>query len=241
MNDRGSSNTPAPEALNGQMPEDRSWVQPSAPSPRGLEVSRKRKLLPKAIVSFSGSRDQYQLAWAMQEAGLLERLVTDLYFRNDTSLGSKVCKWFPKLMARHSPGVPGCRVTTPLQVMADSLLMKTGLASRQRQVRLDRSLGRRARALAWRLEAPVFSYSYYAASAFQPGPRRPALSTFRLYVANPIGPTAGLSPAALPRALWRNAAFLGAESTSCHTVLLRATSLAGSMLLEPRTRSGSFG
>src|SRR3974390_1854613 len=125
---------------------------------RTREGCRIENPLPKAALRFSGSRDRYQLPWAMQEVGLLERLVTDLYWPNETPLGRRVGKWFPKVMARHSPGLPAVRVTTPLRVMAESVLMRTALASRRRQVRLDRSLGHHARMLAWRLQAAVFSY-----------------------------------------------------------------------------------
>jgi len=127
-------------------------------------------------VSFAGSRDHYQLAGALQGAGLLEKLVTDLYWDPEvTPFRAKLTKRFPKLMARHCPGIPGRRVMTPMRAMADGLLMRTALATKERQIRLDRFLGHAARDLAWRSQSALFSYSYYAASAFEPGACRPQM------------------------------------------------------------------
>jgi len=139
-------------------------------------LERPLKLLPKAVVCFSGSRDHYQVALAFEEAGLLEKLVTDLYWNPAKKTWSdRIVRHFPKLSARHTPGLCHRQVVTPTGVMVDSLLMKTLFASRSRQINLDRALGRRARHQSWKSQAALFSYSYYAAEAFAEGEQRPSL------------------------------------------------------------------
>jgi len=129
---------------------------------------------PRAVVCFSGARDNYQTARALAEAGLLEKLVTDIYADpRHIPLGAVLGKRFPKLLARHSPGIPSRNVFTPTSAAIRSLLMKTKFASRTTQIRLDASLGRRARCEAWKTGAALLSYSYYASEAFAPGEMRP--------------------------------------------------------------------
>jgi len=140
------------------------------PLPRPEELEE----VPRAIVCFSGARDNYQTAWALAEAGLLEKLVTDLYV-DPGWLPSKLTRKFPKLNARRCPGVSSSRVVTPAGVILQSLLMRTRFASAVRQIHLDCQLGQRARREAWRTGCPLFSYSYYAAAAFAPGQIRPAM------------------------------------------------------------------
>jgi glycosyltransferase involved in cell wall biosynthesis len=130
--------------------------------------------MPKAVVCFSGSRDCYQLALALEEAGLLEKLVTDFYWEpRQVPFGESIAARFPKLIARYAPGLRRSQVMTPPGATFDSLLMRTAFASENRQIRLDCALGRRARDVAWQSQAAVFSYSYYAAAAFAPGTRQP--------------------------------------------------------------------
>src|SRR6202000_638553 len=76
-------------------------------------------------------------------------------------------------LVRHSPGVSPEQVVTPMQAAVSSLIMKTRLGSEARAISLAQPLGRRARQEAWRATAALFSYSYYAAEAFAPGPMRP--------------------------------------------------------------------
>jgi len=132
--------------------------------------------VPRAVVCFSGARDNYQTAHALAEAGLLESLVTDLYMDpRRVPFGTLLGRKFPKLLVRHSPGIAPGRVITPAPAAIRSLLMKTRFGSRAVQIRLDQELGRRARREAWKTEAALLSYSYYAAAAFAPGTMRPDL------------------------------------------------------------------
>lgn len=138
-------------------------------------LARTCSSLPKTVVCFSGSRDHYQLAWALAEAGLLEKLVTDIYLEpGRIPFQRHIGKRYPKLWARHSPGLLPHQVITPPGAMVGSLLMRTVFASRARQIRLDSALGRRARRESWKSKTALFSYSYYASEAFAPGERRPA-------------------------------------------------------------------
>lgn len=130
--------------------------------------------LPKVVVCHRGSRDYYQIAAAFAEAGLLEKLVTDIYLAPDSVPFSKpLSRRFPKLFARHHPGLPSSSVITPPSFILDSLLTRTLLDSPERDIRLDRAIGRRARLESQRRHAALFSYSYYAAEAFAEGEERP--------------------------------------------------------------------
>ena len=149
---------------------------PLRTSKNQFKLERAPEQLPKAVVGFSGSRDHYQVALALQEAGLLEKLVTDLYWEpSQTPWGGHLARRYPKLLARQAHGLPQNQVITPPGVMVDSLLMKTGLASRSRQIRLDRAIGQRARRESWKSQSALFSYSYYASAAFAKGEQRPPL------------------------------------------------------------------
>jgi glycosyltransferase involved in cell wall biosynthesis len=132
--------------------------------------------LPKAVVCHSGSRDYYEASTALQHAGLLEALVTDIYLSPESLPFSKgLYRRFPKFFARSHPGLPSSQVITPLGCMMDSILRRTPLDSRTRQIRLDRAIGRRGRLEAMRRQSVLFSYSYYAAEAFAEGAGRPPL------------------------------------------------------------------
>ena len=132
--------------------------------------------LPKAVVCHRGSRDYYEASVALQQAGLLETLVTDLYLSPENLPFSKALyRRHPKIFARSHPGLPSSRVITPPDCMLDSILTRTPLDSRARQIRLDRAIGRRGRLEAMRRQSALFSYSYYAAEAFAEGQGRPPL------------------------------------------------------------------
>lgn len=173
--------SPSPNELPGRPAAQAVQGQPFPFTISNLEKPFRRP--PKAVVCFAGSRDHYQLALALEEAGLLEKLVTDLYWKpNQVSFGPKIGRWFPKLLARHVRGISPDQVVTPAGAMLDRLLMNTTLASEDRQIRLDRALGRRARDEAWRSQSALFSYSYYAGAAFAPGRRQsPMRFLFQLH------------------------------------------------------------
>lgn len=131
-------------------------------------------MIKPAVLCHAGHRDLYHVAWALREAELLESLVTDLYF-DPTRI-----PWLRSLaLAKPKLGVYSCRgltpsnVKTPWSAMFRALMLKRW-PSRARQIVHDREIGRTARRLAEKTGATLFAYSYYAASAFEPGPGLPA-------------------------------------------------------------------
>jgi glycosyltransferase involved in cell wall biosynthesis len=139
--------------------------------------------LPKVVVCHRGSRDYYEAAVAFAEAGLLETLVTDIYLSpKSLPFSETLYRRYPKFFARSHPGLPPNQVITPPACMLDSILTRTPFDSRERQIRLDRAIGRRGRLEAIRRQAALFSYSYYAAEAFAEGePRPPFRFLFQLH------------------------------------------------------------
>jgi glycosyltransferase involved in cell wall biosynthesis len=130
--------------------------------------------LPKAVVCHRGSRDYYEVSVAFAQAGLLEALVTDIYLSPKSLPFSKsLYRRYPKFFARSHPALPTSQVITPPACMLDSVLTRTPLDSRVRQIRLDRAIGQRGRIEAMRRQCALFSYSYYAAEAFAEGEGRP--------------------------------------------------------------------
>jgi glycosyltransferase involved in cell wall biosynthesis len=137
--------------------------------------------IPKAIVVFAGARDNYQLAWALNESGLLESLVTDTYWPGDrgwlaeglrliySSEGAvAIPHWARK---RYCTGLSSDRVTVSGRALLSVLAMR--LIPRQSlQIQRDRQLSRLAKSLALKRNAALFCYSYYAHEAFRPSAQR---------------------------------------------------------------------
>jgi glycosyltransferase involved in cell wall biosynthesis len=128
----------------------------------------------RAVLCHAGHRDLYQAAWALREAGLLEALVTDLYLdaRRIPLLRSAASRW-PKLGVYSCRGLQRSDVRVPWGTTLRALSLKKW-PSRARQIRHDREIGRAARRLAQKTGAALFSYSYYAAAAFESGEWLPA-------------------------------------------------------------------
>ena len=143
-------------------------------SPRPLQPT-------KAVVVHSGARDAYQLALALSEAGLLEALVTDLYWPADHPVASALATFLPKraasmLLQRSCHSLPSSQVRSSFVVGLSTLLSDKLKCLppklRQRVTRnADATLGRKAGDLATRTNSAVVSYSYYAFDAFQHGAR----------------------------------------------------------------------
>lgn len=130
---------------------------------------------PKTVVVHAGKRDNYQLALAMHEAGLLQSLVTDMYFPADKSwFASTFGRCLPAnlISKRFCPQIGSAPVRVSTVALAASALM-----SLQHQFRLDRfkdkALSRKARVVARMHEAAVFSTTYYGYEAFKEGVDRP--------------------------------------------------------------------
>ena len=131
----------------------------------------------KAVVVQSGARDAYQLALALSEAGLLEALVTDLFWPSDRRWARALMRWLPSriralLTQRSEPRLPSCQVKrlrfTGLLTLLFDRLPFVSHRLRRRQTRLaDAALGRAAGRLARRRSTALISYSYYGYNAFQ--------------------------------------------------------------------------
>src|SRR6478672_8211944 len=95
------------------------------PQITGLRDGQATEAYPKAVVALAGARDYYQLPLALHEAGLLEALVTDMYWPDDR-------KYFPLssilspevIAARRCSGLPGARVRVPSLALCVSAVMK---------------------------------------------------------------------------------------------------------------------
>lgn len=129
----------------------------------------------KVVVVHRGARDAYQVARAMREAGMLERLVTDVYC-GEGSLPQALGRVLPVgvqngLRGRSVAGVPGSSVRTcavsGLLALAFEKLQMVPFSWRRSATRwCDHELGRTAGRLATRRQAGLLSYSYYGYSGF---------------------------------------------------------------------------
>ena len=130
----------------------------------------------KAVVVQSGARDAYQLALALAERGMLETLVTDLFWPMDQSWARRIMELLPVglrtlLFQRSESRLPGKQVKLcAFSGLAALLLDKTPsvpLSVRRRMTRYaDSRLGMTAGRLAAKKRSGLVSYSYYGYDAF---------------------------------------------------------------------------
>ncbi len=131
----------------------------------------------KTVVVQSGARDAYQVARALAEAGMLEALVTDLFWPADRAWAQIIARRLPAslramLQQRSEASLPSSLVRLcALPGLATLLLDKlpnVPLSLRRRITRFtDATLGRTAGCLAHRSAAGLVSYSYYGYDAFR--------------------------------------------------------------------------
>jgi glycosyltransferase involved in cell wall biosynthesis len=133
-------------------------------------------ITPRMVVVQSGARDAYQVALALAEAGLLERLVTDLFWPADRAWARTLAGHLPRglqAMARQrsEPGLPSSAVHLQainggLTLVLDKLRCVPTKLRRGMMRHADAALGRTAGRLANRRNAGLLSYSYYGFDAF---------------------------------------------------------------------------
>ncbi len=134
----------------------------------------------KAVVVQSGARDAYQVARALADAGMLEALVTDLFWPAGRVWARLLERRLPHavraiLHQRSEPNLPSSRVRLCLlhgllTLMLDKLPFAP-LSLRRRVTRsTDAKLGRTAGRLATSTGAGLLSYSYYGYDAFSQYP-----------------------------------------------------------------------
>ncbi len=133
----------------------------------------------QVTVVHSGARDAYQSALALEEAGMLGCLVTDLFCPADSPWARHLMRILPakfraQLAARSEPGIPSSKVKS-LSFIGLATLFADKLSSRRllpqsfrrsTMRRADASLGRVAGEWARRNNTALLSYSYYAHDAF---------------------------------------------------------------------------
>jgi glycosyltransferase involved in cell wall biosynthesis len=130
----------------------------------------------KAVAVHRGSRDGYQVARALHDAGLLETLVTDLYWPSERNWAQRVERAAPPrlsaaLRCRRAEGLPAASVTSGwlsgMSVYMANEQHWLPFDGARAVVRwCDRSLGRRAGKIATARRAGLLAYSYYGHSAF---------------------------------------------------------------------------
>lgn len=151
------------------MPSNPASTQPLSTSPSHA--------MRRAVVVHAGARDAYQLALALSEAGLLEALVTDLFWTRDRLSTRVLERLLPAravamLHQRSAVGLPAGKVRQArlagLRTLAFEKIAAVPAGLRRRAQRAaDAALGRAAGRLAQRREAALVSYSYYGFDAFQ--------------------------------------------------------------------------
>ena len=124
----------------------------------------------KAVVVHRGARDAYQVARALSDAGMLEKLVTDLAWNSASPLNRILPARVRGVLACREAAVPPEQVRTTTASGLLSLGMEKAPVPfpwKQSAMRWsDRVLGQQAGSLATRRDAALLSYSYYAHSAF---------------------------------------------------------------------------
>ena len=131
----------------------------------------------RVVVVQSGARDAYQVARALAEAGLLEALVTDLYWPADRPWARAVGNLVPTrlralLLQRHEPRLPSHRVHSlwvrGLATLLLDKLPRSPFRWRRSLMRAtDARLGTVAGELARTTGSGLLSYSYYGYNAFR--------------------------------------------------------------------------
>jgi glycosyltransferase involved in cell wall biosynthesis len=130
----------------------------------------------KFVVVHGGARDSYQLAQALSEAGMLEALVTDLFWPADRKWARVVERLLPNSLRslvclRTDPDIPSanvrlCAFSGLLHLLLDKIPRAPRSLRRRANRFADATLGRTAGRYAQRKSAQLLSYSYFAYDAF---------------------------------------------------------------------------
>lgn len=130
----------------------------------------------QVVVVHRGARDAYQVAAGLQDAGLIDTLVTDLYWPSDRAAAALIERALPPrakqlLRARNSPLLRSANVELkPLSGLYSVAMSRAPFVPFSAQARAlrwsDDCLGRRAAAVASKNRSALLSYSYYGYSAF---------------------------------------------------------------------------
>lgn len=144
----------------------------------------------KVVVVHRSARDAYQVALALQDAGMLDRLFTDLYWRADSRAAKLASHVLPArvtdaLTKRHCEDLRSRNVETLSIGGLWSFLLEKSPApfgwKKTAMRRTDSELGRLAGIRASRRGSALLSYSYYAHTAFQNLPAMNPRILFQLH------------------------------------------------------------
>ena len=129
------------------------------------------------IVVHAGRRDDYQIAQALLEAGLLKCLVTEFYSPLDNLIGKLLCRsnyLKNKLLNRYKIGLSSEKVTISYMALCYFLLFHF-----TKQIKYDNyknlALGRKARSISLKSDTPIISMNTYASSSFTENPISPKI------------------------------------------------------------------
>jgi glycosyltransferase involved in cell wall biosynthesis len=122
--------------------------------------------LPKAVVTHAGRRDSYQLALALDEGNLLEALITDFYWNPAVYSMLKMAMPHRGVPERIRPGLNPHHVQLSSKAVLADIAMKI-MPGKDFNRYKDTVLGADARRRAIETGSALFSYSYYAHSAFR--------------------------------------------------------------------------
>ncbi|WP_162536390.1 glycosyltransferase family 4 protein [Granulicella sp. WH15] len=113
------------------------------------------------VVAFNRDRDFYQVPLALEEGGMLETFITDLYSSPQNE------RIFPSLKHRKIEGLPPSRTRNSLKALLLQVFgPRLGMKPLDLWWKVDSELGRRAANEAIRTGADLFLYSQYAYEAF---------------------------------------------------------------------------
>jgi glycosyltransferase involved in cell wall biosynthesis len=153
-------------------PGSRDHDMPCVERPAGTQTTAQR-----AVVVHAGARDSYQLALGLEEAGLLECLVTDFFWPVERGWIQRIHALLPSgvqntLLLRSAPGLKSSRIVLRVGAGLGGLLLDKARFlpygfRRWLTRRADASLGNTAGRLARRAGAYVVSYSYYGFDSFR--------------------------------------------------------------------------
>ena len=162
-------------------PPQRPSVGQSSSALTSPEYVGRRLAGQKVVVVHGGARDGYQVALALSEAGLLQALVTDLFWPSDRPWARHLSGLLPAslqsmLRQRSQPALPSSEVRNCVLAGCKTLLLdrlpRASFDLRRRAVRsADSTLGRAAGRLAAESGSGLLSYSYFAYDAFRSYPR----------------------------------------------------------------------
>ncbi len=130
----------------------------------------------KAVVVHAGARDAYQLALALEEHGLLDRLFTDLFWPAEATFPNQLMRRVPSLhrqaRQRSAPGIPFGSVRLNafrglLCLAAEHIRSLPSDLRRRAHRSADAALGKAAGRRAQEAQAGLVSYSYYGYDAMR--------------------------------------------------------------------------